>query len=318
MPKILSPSLHSMVPVSTQYHLSKWSNMSPIFQPTAFLGVYDVARVYDSSSVAFFEATGITDSALKDAVDDLVVDLKNNSLWNKMRCIYPFVTDKSTSSGSLVQFKFNLVNTSSFSGSFVNGESQTQDKSGFKGSAATTTYMKTGLVPSTVAGGGTQPFHLSLYTNATGSEPSNVVDCAGFTSNNETLLYLGRTYAGTPGTVWAPRAGVEIAATNQSVYKGHFVVRTDYSASGEYRHRIARDGTEITGSDASTTKGNGNVELYIGAANSNGTPIAVATKRYQFFSFGSSLTNAETTTFSTIVNDFQTAVDTIYSTTRHA
>jgi len=296
--------------------------MSPIFQPTAFLGVYDVARVYDSSSVAFFEAAGITDSALKDAVDDLVVDLKNNSLWNKMRCIYPFVTDKSTSSGSLVQFKFNLVNTSSFSGggssSFVNGESDTQDKSGFKSKASTSTYMKTGLVPSTVAGGGTQPYHISMYTNATGSEPNNVIDCGANVTTNQTNLYLGRTYAGVPATVWAPRGGVEIVAVNQSVYKGHFVGRTDYSASGEYRHRLTRDGTEITGSNGNTIYGCGTVELYIGANNANGSANDRATKRYQFFSFGSSLTNAETTTFSTIVNDFQAAVDTIYSTNRKA
>ena len=140
--------------------------MSPIFQPTAFLGVSGApARTYDSSSVAFFTAADITDTALKNAVDDMVVSLKNNSLWNKMRCIYPFVTDKSTSSGSLVQFKYNLVDTSSYSGSFVNGESQTQDKSGFKGSAATTTYMKTGLIPSTVAGDSKNPYHLSLYTD---------------------------------------------------------------------------------------------------------------------------------------------------------
>ena len=296
--------------------------MSPIFQPTAFLGIYDVARVYDSSSVAFFTAADITDTSLKNAVDDMVVSLKNNSLWNKMRCIYPFVTDKSTSSGSLVQFKINLVNTSSFSGggssSFVNGESQTQDKSGFKGSAATTTYMKTGLVPSTVAGGDTQPYHLSLYTNATSSENVNAIDCGGNVTVNQTNLYCGRTYAGTPASVWTPRGGVEIVATNQSVYKGHFVGRTDYSASGEYRHRLTRDGTEITGSNGDTIYGCGTAELYIGCANQNGAVDAAATKRYQFFSFGSSLTNAETTTFSTIVNDFQTAVDTIYSTTRHA
>ena len=297
--------------------------MSPIFQPTAFLGVSGApARTYDSSSVAFFTATDITDTSLKNAVDDMVVSLKNNSLWNKMRCIYPFVTDKSTSSGSLVQFKYNLVNTSSFSGggssSFVNGESDTQNKSGFKSNSQTGTYMKTGLVPSTVAGGGTQPFHISMYTNVTSSEPTNVIDCAALTANNETALYLGRTYAAVPATVWAPRGDVEISAINQSVYKGHFVARTDYSASGEYRHRIARDGTEITGSNTNTTKNNGNIELYIGAANSNGSAAAGTVKRYQFFSFGSSLTNAETTTFSTIVNDFQTAVDTIYSTNRKA
>ena len=150
--------------------------MSPIFQPTAFLGVSGApARTYDSSSIAFFTAADITDTSLKNAVDDMVVSLKNNSLWNKMRCIYPFVTDKSTSSGSLVQFKYNLVNTSSFSGggssSFVNGESQTQDKSGFKCGAATTTYMKTGLVPSTVAGDSKNPYHISMYTNATSSQP---------------------------------------------------------------------------------------------------------------------------------------------------
>lgn len=296
--------------------------MSPIFQPTAFLGESITGISYDSSSIAFFERADITDTQLKDAVNDLVVDLKNEGLWTKMYCIYPFVTDKSTSSGSLVQFQVNLVNTASYSGggssSFVNGESQTQDKSGFKAGQSTTTYMRTGLIPSTVIGDSKNPYHVSLYTNATGSEPTNRIDLGCNIGSNQTNMSLGTTYSGLSRTTFEARGFVALDAPSQSTYKGHFIGTSKYSASGEYWHRITRDGTLITGSNDSDSFGCGSIELFIGTVNNSGTPFPPANKRYQFFSFGDNLTGTECSTFSTIVNNFQTAVDNIYSTDRHA
>lgn len=48
---------------------------------------------YDSAASAFLAATGITSKTESDAVNNLVIRLKQYGLWSKMKAIYPFVSD---------------------------------------------------------------------------------------------------------------------------------------------------------------------------------------------------------------------------------
>lgn len=57
---------------------------------------------FDPDAVAFFNATGITDATIKNAINTLVIDLKGYGIWNKMIAIYPFV------GGTASTHKFNL------------------------------------------------------------------------------------------------------------------------------------------------------------------------------------------------------------------
>lgn len=54
--------------------------------------------VYDTDAKAFLAAAGISDPAQMQAVNDFVVQLKQDSLWNKFLAIYPMVggTDSTT------------------------------------------------------------------------------------------------------------------------------------------------------------------------------------------------------------------------------
>lgn len=45
----------------------------------------------DPDAQAFLTATGIVDATITDAINNLVIGLKNNGLWTKMIAIYPFV-----------------------------------------------------------------------------------------------------------------------------------------------------------------------------------------------------------------------------------
>jgi hypothetical protein len=56
----------------------------------------------DPDATAFLNVTGITDPTIKDAVNDLVIDLKGYGIWDKMKAIYPFV------GGTPTTHKFNL------------------------------------------------------------------------------------------------------------------------------------------------------------------------------------------------------------------
>lgn len=59
---------------------------------------------YDADAQAFITATGITDLTQKNAINQLVLDLKGYSIWTKMKALYPFV------GGTATTHKFNLKN----------------------------------------------------------------------------------------------------------------------------------------------------------------------------------------------------------------
>jgi hypothetical protein len=57
---------------------------------------------FDPDAQAFITAAGITNSTQQSAIDNLVVGLKADGIWTKMKAIYPFVGDTAT------QHKYNL------------------------------------------------------------------------------------------------------------------------------------------------------------------------------------------------------------------
>lgn len=60
------------------------------------------APVIDADAQAFLTAAGIVDATIVNAINDLVVSLKADSLWTKFRYIYPFVGGTATTN------KYNL------------------------------------------------------------------------------------------------------------------------------------------------------------------------------------------------------------------
>ena len=60
----------------------------------------------DADTTAFLNVTGITDATIVSALDTLVVGMKADGTWSKMKAVYPFV------GGTATSHSFNLVNTS--------------------------------------------------------------------------------------------------------------------------------------------------------------------------------------------------------------
>jgi len=72
----------------------------------------NLGLITDFDAAAFVEATGISGQAQLTAINNLVIGLKANNLWNKMQLIYPFV------GGTAYTHKFNLKNTNTFTATF--------------------------------------------------------------------------------------------------------------------------------------------------------------------------------------------------------
>jgi len=67
-----------------------------------FILIKNSGPLFDTDAQAFLTATGITDLTISNAINDLVVGLKADSLWTKYKAIYPCV------GGTAFTHKFNL------------------------------------------------------------------------------------------------------------------------------------------------------------------------------------------------------------------
>jgi len=137
--------------------------------------------VTDPSTAAFLSATGIIDPNKQNYVNNLVIALKNQGLWNKMKAVYPFVSEQ----------RNLLNNTEDFSNSywtksqiiFTGGQS---DASGgnnatkCEGSSATNAYIFGSC--STIVG---ETYTASVYIKGdSAGSVSFRVDSGGSSPNN--------------------------------------------------------------------------------------------------------------------------------------
>lgn len=66
----------------------------------------------DYDAELFISVTGITDATQQGAIRSLVTELKNENLWQKLQCIYPFI------GGTAATHKYNLKNPQDSNGAF--------------------------------------------------------------------------------------------------------------------------------------------------------------------------------------------------------
>jgi hypothetical protein len=105
------------------------------------LGLIGSQSLFDADAQAFFDRVTTAGGALstieKNAINTLVIDLKNYSLWSKMKAIYPMV-------GASAAACAQNLKSSSFTGTFTSG--WTFASTGAKPNG-TSAYMDTGLKP---------------------------------------------------------------------------------------------------------------------------------------------------------------------------
>ena len=249
---------------------------------------------YDSSTIAFIGRVKLAGGSLsileKNAVNQLVVDLKAYGLWDSMKAIYPMV---GTSAAACAQ---NLK-SSSFTGTFTSG--WTFASTGVTGNG-TSTYMNTSLNINTSLTSASS-LHLSYYsrTNNTvnntvfmgctdGTTQTYVMPC--FNSNTSRYVSLNAT-GGTLTTIIPNTLGFLIEkrenSTNVKTIKNGSLISTTASTS--------------------VTKTSANV--YIGAYNGNGTSFSYSSlHECAFASIGDGLTDTQAANFYTAVQAFQTTL----------
>jgi hypothetical protein len=266
------------------------------FAPFAF---FNSGVVYDPNAQAFITAAGITDTTQKNAVNQLVLDLKSNSLWSKMYIIYPFIGGTSTTT------KYNLVDPATYTITWNGGA--TFASTGVQGNG-TNSYGQTGLVMTTFYGSVptiTTSNSMSVYSRT--SSTGEYIECGTNASGQPAFQVLCRR--GTGNCIWdnynASNGRVNAAVTNS---QGLFLTsRTSQTSMKGFRNAtsFATNTTSATTSNITTTL---NRELYILAANNNGTAASYSNRELAFYHWGAGLSDAEVSTFYTIVQTFQTTL----------
>lgn len=241
---------------------------------------------YDADAQAFFTASGITDLTQKSAVNQLVLDLKSNSLWTKMKALYPIV------GGNATAHSYNLKNTSQFQLSFSSG--WTHSSTGMLPNG-TSAYANTGLNTSTVLNENSSHYSIYLNTNTDGL----YIDLGNRDADSEnifipknggnTLINVNTTY------------GSRIAVPNTDSRGLYVLSRTSSSLVTYFKNN-----SKITTGSSSSGSVNGN--LYLSAWNDNSSPNYFSNRNISICTIGDGLTDTESTNLSTCINTFNTTL----------
>ncbi|MFM7010023.1 MAG: phage tail protein [Betaproteobacteria bacterium] len=262
-------------------------------------GISDSLVIFDTDADAFISAAGLTNATEQEAINNLVVALKNAGLWTKMHALYPMV------GASLNSCKRNLKNpadtNAAFRLNFVGGWTFSASGAQPNGISA---YADTFYVPTSANPSGLNNAHMSYYSRTANtasavdmgaytrqSGTGAIIDAANFTLNYGNTVYLGLNSANTA-------AGASKLPTT-----GLFGISRTTSTDVAYFKRGVVEYTVPIASQLLL-----NTSIYIGARNDNGTTMYHTNRQCAFASIGTGLTAGEIATFDSIVTAFQTAL----------
>jgi len=243
---------------------------------------------FDADAVAFFNrvttAGGTLSATEKAAVNQLVLDLKANSLWTPMKAIYPMV-------GASAAACAQNLKSSSFTGTFSSGWTFASTGITPNGTSAT---FNTGLNPSTALSS-VNSNHQAVYLR-TENSPQNFVDIGQ--DNNEWLSAI--YWSNTVTFIYNPTSASNISVANTN--SNNLSINTRRSSTDfAFFYNNSKLGTNITPNILSFNSNN----VHIGSA---GGLTFYSSRENAFASIGDGLTDTQAGNFYTAVQAFQVSL----------
>jgi len=248
---------------------------------------------FDADAVAFFTrvttAGGTLSTTEKQAVNQLVLDLKANSLWTPMKAIYPMV-------GASAAACAQNLKSSSFTGTFTSGWTFASTGVTPNGTSA---YMNTTLIPS-VSIASQDSTHLSYYVNQNvkigafqmGVRGANVID-----------LFIGARFDSTNSYNNVNTQTVTTRSETSNVNGFIAVSRINSSTFKYYKGNSVNQTYSISSTGLPNTH-----PIWIGALNLEGSVFRPDNANISFASIGDGLTDTEESNLYTAVQAFQTSL----------
>lgn len=254
------------------------------------LGRGSLLDAYDTDAQAFFTAASITDATQKSAVNQLVLDLKSNSLWTKFLALYPFV------GASASTHKFNLKDPRDLDAAFrlVFSGGITHDANGVTGNG-TNGYADTKIVPSSKLT--LNDCSAGFYSRTNGTIAVCDFGCTSASAN----FYLQSRWSDGKSYVTLFDAGGG-AVTNASSIKALASSRTGASAMKTYVAGAVLQTANFTSTNRPTSS------LAFMALNNAGTIQQYSTRNYAAFWVASGMNDTDEANMQTILQTFQTTL----------
>lgn len=255
--------------------------------PIINIHVFGVAL--DPDAEAFITAAGITDATQKTAINDLVVGLKDDSLWSKFYVAYPWV------GGTAASHKWNLVNPVDANGAYraTFAGTITHNANGITPGGASTDYVDTHLNGSTILSNANS--HWSFYSRTNVDDLFSDYGQSASADNTEVLTrYLGSCYNDVP-------SGVERSTSVQANSLGFYTGSCNAGSVITYKN-----GAVISSytNPATSAYGNSNM-VFCSGASALGRP---STRNLAWGSIGTALTDTDVSNLNILVQAFQTAL----------
>lgn len=245
--------------------------------------------IFDPSATAFITAAGITGSAAL-AVNNLVISLKNENLWDNLYAIYPMV------GANAVAHKYNLKNPSDTDAAYrLNfAGTWTHNSDGALPNGASGTYADTFLVPNGLLSSTSASISYYSFTINGGANVVEIGCNDGAATTKETLLAL--RFSDNNQYVFMQQGGAAAGIPTNSA--GFFVSNQNGTNLTAFRNGSSVLNTTIS------PQGFPARSFYLGAQNNGTTSYRNSNRGCSFASIGGNLTG-KLGTFSTIVNNFQ-------------
>jgi hypothetical protein len=259
------------------------------------LGRYEgVPIVSDSDAQAFLDQAVITDSTQATAIDNLVIGLKSDGLWTKMKAIYPFV------GGTASTHKWNLKDPRDLDAAFrLTFVDINHSSDGIQTKLSTSVdYANTHLTPSSSLS--LNSSHISIYSKTDNTDSTYLdMGAASSTAVNYIGLYCRTSTGSAYGRVYD--AGYAFGSVPDSL--GLFTA----SRTGATSISMYRNGSSV---DDGT---NSSVQLcdepiYICTQNFNGSGGLNPNRVYAFATIGDGLNSTEVSNLYTRVQAYQTTL----------
>lgn len=252
---------------------------------------------YEAEATALFARfTTPPTSARKAIINTLIKALKDGGVWSKLDALYlTAAADAQAARRNWVQDAFNLT--------AVNSPTFTADR-GYAGNGSSS-YLRTGFNPTTAPSPkfAQNSAHVSLADRTSRAAASRVE--MGAINAGPTIFMAQIATRFTGGTALARITGsvTGIPAFASTESSGRFVVsRTGATAMEAYRNAAS------IGTSANASASLLNLEIYLGALNSNGSPLLYSTDQIAQAGVGSALSGAEVATLDAAIAAYLTAV----------
>jgi hypothetical protein len=255
---------------------------------------------FDTDAQAFFDrvttAGGTLSATEKDAINTLVINLKNYSIWSKMKAIYPMV-------GASAAACSQNLKSNSFTGTFTSGWTYASTGVTPNGTSA---YMDTNFLPSTSFTNNNT--HISVYSRTNADKASA---CIIGTSKNANFIPLITIYSRDSSSGYTMDSYSYVnnrITTSSTLSSAAFFInsRTTSTIFKSYRNgtQLGVTNTNTNSNDITTC----DKSVYVGAINLNGTAAQFSNYEISLASIGDGLTDTEASNFYTAVQAFQTTL----------